>query len=76
MAFLLASLPKVKASNPLAVIKWMLTNETYVMPIEPESTIPLREEEALINSPEDEESIRSMIKEAKKGLHKKTAQSF
>lgn len=63
------------AINPLAVIKWMLANETYVMPIEPESTLPLREEEAVVNSPEDEESIRSMIKEAKNGLQKKTAQS-
>jgi len=64
------------AINPLAVIKWMLANETYIMPLEPESTIPLYEEEAAPHGPEDEKAIRSMIKEAKKGLLKKTAQSI
>ena len=64
------------AINPLSVIKWMLANETYVMPIEPENTIPLYDEAAATPGPEEDVAIRSMIKEAKQGLLKKTVQSF
>jgi hypothetical protein len=63
------------AINPLSVIKWMLNNDTYVMPIEIESTIPNHPEAIDPINPEDDEAIRSMIKEAKKGLLKKTVQS-
>ncbi len=60
------------ARNPLAVIKWMLSTGTYVMPAE--ERIPVFTPETKAPGPGEEEAIKEMIKEAKEGLIKKTMQ--
>ncbi len=60
-----------QARNPIRVIYWMLETGAYVVPVEEESTAALRPDPVL--TPEDEASVRQLIKEAKQGLLKKTA---
>lgn len=61
------------ARNPLAVIKWMLSTGTYVMPVDRE--IPVLSPEAPVLDPGEEETVRQMIKEAREGLKQKTMQT-
>ncbi len=60
-----------QARNPIRVIYWMLETGAYLVPVEEKSTAALRPDPVL--TPEDEASVRQLIKEAKQGLLKKTA---
>ena len=59
-----------QARNPIRVIYWMLETGTYVVPVEKESPAPFQPDPVL--TPEDEASVRQLIKEARQGLLKKT----
>lgn len=54
------------ARNPLAVVKWMLSNETYVLPVERAPTVPLPLPEP--PGPAEDALIRQLIRETKAGL--------
>jgi len=51
------------ARNPLAVVKWMLSNETYTLPVERAPTVPSPLPEP--PGPAEDAQIRQMIREAK-----------
>ena len=57
------------ARNPLAVIRWMLANGTYLMPLDKE-TAPAAQEQ--MPEPVDDELVRQMIKDTRESLNKKT----
>ena len=56
------------ARNPLAVIRWMLANGTYVMPVEKAPPPEAREQ---MPGPVDDDMVRQMIKQAKENLSRK-----
>jgi len=60
------------ARNPPAVIKWMLSTGSYVVPIERKVQAPTPETRA--PDPAEEAAIREMIKNTKAGLLAKTLQ--
>ena len=56
------------ARNPLAVIKWMLSTGSYVIPVEKEIAPPPKETPS---EEVDEIMVKKMIKEAREGLQNK-----
>ncbi len=62
----------IAARNPLAVIRWMLSTGSYIMPADRQE--PLQPPEVSAPGPEEEKAVRQMIKEARAGLVKKTTQ--
>ena len=60
------------ARNPLAVVKWMLSNESYVLPLEKAPAAPLYEPVPV--SPAEDAQIRQMIRETRAGLTGRAAQ--
>lgn len=65
--------------NPINVIKWMLRENSYCMPLLPEAYSELHSHDPFSENPlqeDDRDSIRLMIHEAKNNLLKRTAMTL